>query len=69
MEIKFDEFELHGVSLNNICFKVLEHLKKNNALEALNIYSDELLGKISYKLINNLIEISFENIPEKNRNI
>jgi hypothetical protein len=49
--------------LKNICLEILDYIKKNNKSEANKIYADDIFGNISYKIIEDLIEISFENIP------
>ena len=64
-EINFIELELEGVPLKNICLEILDYIKKNNKSEANKIYADDIFGNISYKIIEDLIEISFENIPTK----
>ena len=64
-EINFIELELEGVPLKNICLEILDYIKKNNKSEANKIYADDIFGNISYKIIEDLIEISFENNPTK----
>ena len=65
MELSFNELELEGVLLDNICLKVLESIAANKKTEAQNIYTDDIFGKVSYKIIGETIEISFGNHPNK----
>ena len=59
MEVKVNSFDLYGIPLNDICLKVIESIKENKD----KITNDKLLGKISYIIKDDLLEISFSNIP------
>ena len=65
MEPNFQRLEIYGISLDNICLKILYYIKTTKKEEAKNFYTDNVLGNISYKIIDDLIEISFENIEDK----
>ena len=65
MEPNFQRFEIYGILLDDICLKVLDNIKTTKKEEDENFYNDKILGNISYKIIEDLIEISFENINDK----
>ena len=65
MEPNFQKFEIYGILLDDICLKVLDNIKTTKKEEDENFYNDKILGYISYKILGDLIEISFENINDK----
>ena len=65
INLTYKFFEIYFIELKDICIKVLEHIEKTKKIEDQNVHTDINLGNVSYKIKDEIIEITFSNVLNK----
>ena len=65
INLTYKSFKIYFIELKDICIKVLKHIEKTKKIEDQNVHTDTNLGNVSYKIKDEIIEITFSNVLDK----